>query len=390
MRRLSAKYLYTLTAAEPILNGFVEVEEDGTVVRTGVCPEGEAVPDGAIVPGFVNAHCHVELSYLKGQFRKGTGMAGFIDQINAMRDNTPQDARVAALKAAMDQLWAQGVVAMADISNGPDSFAVKAAHPLYTRTFLEVFGADPSSCADVMAGVKALQQKALAFGLDAAPTPHSCYTMSPKLLEITARRGLESGAISYHSQESQEEEDMIMKGSGALADNYRERGLSTPPVTGTTALEYFIDRIAEKEGKVKGRINLVHNVVISQRSIDRALEALESPFFSICPLSNIFIHRQLPPVDIMRKNGLKICLGTDSLSSNLILDMVREMECLQANFPHLELGEILSWACTNGAELLGKEDTLGSLKEGKTPGIVLLENVEGFRINENSMSTRLI
>ncbi|MBR6465241.1 MAG: amidohydrolase family protein, partial [Bacteroidales bacterium] len=129
---------------------------------------------------------------------------------------------------------------------------------------------------------------------------------------------------------------------------------------------------------------------ISQRSIDRALDALGSPFFTICPLSNIFIHRQLPPIDLMRRNGLKICLGTDSLSSNLILDMVREMECLQENFPHLELGEILSWACTNGALLLGKEDTLGSLTEGKRPGIVLLENAEGFRINENSKSTRLI
>ena len=183
---------------------------------------------------------------------------------------------------------------------------------------------------------------------------------------------------------------MIMKGSGALSDNYHGRGLSTPPVTGTTALEYFIDRIAEKEGKVKGRINLVHNVVISQRSIDRAKEALQSPFFTICPLSNIFIHRQLPPIDLMRKNNLKICLGTDSLSSNLILDMVREMECLQENFPGLELGEILVWACTNGAELLGKQDSLGSIEKGKTPGIVLLENAEGFRLNENSKSTRLI
>ena len=77
MKRFAARYLYTLTSVEPIENGFVEVEEDGTVLRTGSCAPGEEVLDGAIVPGFVNAHCHVELSYLKGKFRKGTGMAGF-------------------------------------------------------------------------------------------------------------------------------------------------------------------------------------------------------------------------------------------------------------------------------------------------------------------------
>ena len=69
--------------------------------------------------------------------------------------------------------------------------------------------------------------------------------------------------------------------------------------------------------------------------------------------------------------------------------MIREMECLQENFPSLELGQILKWACTNGAELLGKPDTLGSIKEGKTPGIVLLENLDDFRITKDTKSTRI-
>ena len=92
----------------------------------------------------------------------------------------------------------------------------------------------------------------------------------------------------------------------------------------------------------------------------------------------------------MMENGLKICIGTDSLSSNLILDMVREMECIQENFPDLELGQILLWACSNGAQLLGKQDTLGSLEEGKTPGIVLMENLDCLRITKETKSSRLI
>ena len=82
----------------------------------------------------------------------------------------------------MDKMWADGVSAMADISNDDSSFGVKAEHPMYTRTFLEVFGSEPHMCDGVMADVTALNVLADEAGIDAAPTPHSCYTMSPQLL----------------------------------------------------------------------------------------------------------------------------------------------------------------------------------------------------------------
>ena len=149
MKRFTAQYVYTL-AGDPLQKAFVEVEDDGTILRVGKCPADEEVDEGIICPGFVNAHCHVELSYMKGLFRKGTGMAGFIDQINELRDTSSYEDKVEALKAAMDYMWDQGVVAMADISNCADSFRVKASHPMYTRTFLEVFGAVPADYLKVM------------------------------------------------------------------------------------------------------------------------------------------------------------------------------------------------------------------------------------------------
>ncbi|MBQ1886369.1 MAG: amidohydrolase family protein [Bacteroidales bacterium] len=409
MRKIASDYAYTLCGSiRPLERPLILVGDDGKILSVGQYRDEDLSASdieyhkGTIVPGFVNAHCHIELSHLKGAFRQATGMSGFINQINQLRESVGPEGRKKAMAEEFANFSKSGVVAVSDISNCNESFPFKKEYqnlrhtaedslfPVYYRTYVELFGTEKEDAPSILEGGQKVADQATAMGLDASVTPHSCYTMSPKLLEITARRGLESGSISYHSQESQEEEDMIMKGSGALADNYRGRGLSTPPVTGGTALEYFIDRIAEDGRKVKGRINLVHNVVISQRSIDRAKEALESPFFTICPLSNIFIHRALPPIRLMMENGLKICIGTDSLSSNLILDMVREMECIQENFPDLELGQILLWACSNGAQLLGKQDTLGSLEEGKTPGIVLMENLDCLRITKETKSSRLI
>ena len=104
---------------------------------------------------------------------------------------------------------------------------------------------------------------------------------------------------------------------------------------------------------------------------------MKNVFWALCPLSNIFIHNALPPVRLMRENGLAITVGTDSLSSNDDLDMVKELVCLHENFPEVPMNEILEWACLNGARFLSKESTLGSLVPGKTPGIVFVSNVDG-------------
>ena len=382
-----------MTASGPIRSGFVETEDDGTVIRTGPVedPSKEAVfYDGALVPGFVNAHCHVELSYMKGLFRKGTGMAGFIDQINALRDTQSPSQKLRALREAMDSMWAQGVDAMADISNCADSFAVKAAHPLYTRTFLEVFGTEPEDCPAVMASVAALAGKARSFGLDAAPTPHACYTMSPELVQAASAAGLSSGFLSYHSEESPEEDEMIRFGRGKMWDNRKAARMSTPPVTGGSSLSYFLNQLEKAVAlPVEGHVLLVHECCMDAAGARAAQAALKHPFVALCPLSNLFIHNALPPVEMMRREGLTLCVGTDSLSSNDELDMVRELYCLQEHFPDVPLEELLEWACRNGARFLGKEDVLGSFAPGSKAGVVLIDHLQDGRLTAESHSRRL-
>ena len=393
-KRIVASYVYTLESDAPLRNGYVEYEDaDGTILEIGICenPESEDMYQGALVPGFVNAHCHVELSHLHKKFRKGTGMAVFIDQINELRDWAGREKKAELVKEWMDKMWADGVSAMADISNDDSSFDVKASHSMYTRTFLEVFGSEPHMCEGVMDDVRALHQVASSKGIDAAPTPHSCYTMSPQLLSASAAAGLEGGYLSYHSQESQEEEDLLMNGSGAMYENRVRNNMSTPPVTGESSLKYFIDRLADaKSAPYMEHILLVHNVCLKQDDIDAARKVMKNVYWAVCPLSNIFIHDALPPIPLMRKNGLAIAIGTDSLSSNDDLNMIGEIACLHRNFPEVPMNEIFTWASLNGARFLSKEDVLGSLSVGKRPGIVLVSDLDADGCVTDSSTTRRI
>lgn len=412
MKKIAADFAITLNNEygflKPLKSPLITVDEEGKILEIRQYSEDELNSSdieyhhGILIPGFVNAHCHIELSHLCGVFKEGTGMSGFINQINELRESVDEKGRMKAMEREFENLSRAGVVAVSDISNCTESFPLKKKYltlkhtdenklfPVYYRTFVELFGTEPEDAKKTLDYGQKIADEAVAMGLDAAVTPHSVYTMSPKLLEITAERGLKSGYISFHSQESMEEDQMIRTGSGALSDNYKGRNLSTPPVTGTSSLEYFIERLLTfAKPKIEGKINLVHNVTLDRLSIEKVNANLQEPFFTVCPLSNIFIHRELPPLNRMRLYNLTICLGTDSLSSNHLLNMVAEMKCIQDNFPYIHLSEILTWACLNGAKALGLDDKCGSLTVGKKPGVVLLENVKDFKLTELSKSQRL-
>ena len=117
---------------------------------------------------------------------------------------------------------------------------------------------------------------------------------------------------------------------------------------------------------------------------------MKNVYWAVCPLSNLFIHNALPPIPLMRENDLKVVVGTDSLSSNDDLDMVKELYCLHENFPEVPMSQLLEWACSNGAEFLDRKE-LGSIAVGKRPGIVLVSNVdETGNLTAESRSERII
>jgi len=396
MRTIAAQYVYPLNSRPPIRRGKITLNDEGVIIDIAeMHQESESTEfyNGILVPGFVNTHCHIELSHLKGKFNRNSGMAGFIRQINQLRDSADRDERLKSMEIEMEQLYRSGVSAIGDISNCDESFEIKSKSPIYTRSFLEVFGTEKKDVPDIIASVKKLTEKAIEYGLDAAPTPHSCYTMSPELIREVSQEALSNGWLSYHNQESWEEEELIRNGSGPLADEYQGRGLSTPPVIGRPALLYFLNTIKELAlPRYDQNVLLVHNTFTNEESVDAALDMLSNPFWAICPLSNLFIHNALPPLEMLRRKAASITIGTDSLSSNDKLYIVAEIECLHRYFPNIPLGEILEWASFNGAKFLRKESELGSFEIGKKPGVVLIDNIDwnNMGVTNKSISHRLI
>ena len=240
--------------------------------------------------------------------------------------------------------------------------------------------------------MRELKKTADSFGIDAAPTPHACYTMSPELLTAVSKEGLKSGFLSFHSEETQEEEDMMISGTGAMYENRVSAGMSVPPVTGESSLMYFIDRLEKAQAApFDEHILLVHECCMTEEGTEAVKKVMNHPYVALCPCSNIFIHNALPPVDMIRRSGIKITVGTDSLSSNDDLDMVRELFCLQENFPQVPLGEMIFWATANGADFLGKGDVYGKMLPGMKPGLVFIDHLsENGYLTTASVSQRII
>ncbi len=323
-------------------------------------------------------------------------MAGFIRQINHLRDSVDETERLAAINKEINQLYESGVSAMADISNCAESFEIKSRSRIYTRTFLEVFGSEAKDASLIMDKVRSLTKKAKEYGIDAAPNPHACYSMSPELLKESSKDALKEGWLSYHNQESWEEELLIMDGTGPLAADKRRRGLSNPPAIGRSALIYFLkmlkSTLENSNEKILEQILLVHNTFTNEESVDKAAGLIDNLYWAICPLSNMFIHRALPPIELLRRKGAKITIGTDSLSSNTILSIAEEIKVIHKYFPNVPLEEILQWSSLNGAKFLKKEKELGSFEIGKRPGIVLVDNIDwrNMKLTEKSHSLRLM
>jgi cytosine/adenosine deaminase-related metal-dependent hydrolase len=360
------KYLYTPEGWQTDLA--IEFDESGMLTDMGALPAGEMPVeyDGYLVPGFVNAHCHLELSALKGKVPEHTGMAGFVSNLLPARAAIDDQEAKKAIAAAMDAAWESGTVAIGDICNNDLSVEAKKKNPqLYTHSFIELLGLDESK-AELIIG----RGKELATQFESLPhslTPHAPYSVSNVLRDVLYEEA--EDVLSIHLLESQEETRLFKGQGGPLWYFLKQIPLSHPlHIPLADPMHHILKGLSSQQ-----KILLVHMVEASSTQLAALTSQFPNAYVCICPRANHYIHRSLPDLEAMlRIMPDRICLGTDSLAGNHSLDMQDEIDFLRKHFPNISLHTLVKIATTQGAEALGVEEMFGAFVPGTTPGMVYL------------------
>ncbi|WP_372946708.1 amidohydrolase family protein [Mariniphaga sp.] len=397
MRKISATWIFPGNQP-PLKNGILICEDDGTVVDlidTGGHLREQAGLEqysGILVPGFVNAHCHLELSHLEGKISEKTGLGEFLGAINKFRNSEAEDQEE-AMKHANFQMWNSGIVAVGDVSNSYSSLETKRTSKMHYHTFVEAFGFHPSRAEKAFAFAEFVEAMFREVGLPASVTPHSPYSVSELLFRKIRKKALaENTILTVHNQESQAEIEFFLKGTGPVFQHLSQTlalDISHWEPTGKSSLEFTLSFIPRENPLL-----LVHNTFTSSEDIEilKQQRNLENTFLVLCPNANLYIEDRLPPVLLFQNEKMNICLGTDSLASNQTLSILNEMITLQKFFPKISLYDLVEWGCWNGAQALGLTDLFGSLKPGKKPGVNLITGVDlkGLKLTEKSKVKKLM
>ncbi|SDJ30197.1 Cytosine/adenosine deaminase [Pedobacter sp. ok626] len=373
---ISATYVYPVVGP-PIKNGVLSIDSIGTI--KGVYTPEEAKEkqlndiqyhDGLLVPGFVNTHCHIELSNLKGQISKHTGLPDFVKAVIKLRTSDEYELNLAILKADIE-MYENGIVAVGDICNQLISKALKVNTPVYYHTFLEIMGFNPDLAKEAMKRAK--QFKDDLSPLPVSIVPHAPYSVSPELFrELNAYAEYQDGPVTIHNQETADENAFFEQKTGGFLALFKFLGqdISFFEPSGKTSLQTYLPLLSPDLKTL-----LVHNTYTSAADVAYATSIHPNLYWCLCPNANLYIENMLPDVNMMRAAGLRITLGTDSLASNDSLSILSEMNLLQERFD-VPTEELLKWATFNGAEFLEIDRRFGSFELGKQPGINLVEFTE--------------
>ncbi len=387
MRKISADYIFPVSS-DPIKNGSITISEDGTILALESDNNGATEHySGIICPGFINTHCHLELSHLRSQVNEKTGITGFIKEIIEKRTAFSEGLIERCIVDAEAEMIRNGIVAVADISNNSSTFKQKEKKNLHYHTFIEIFSMDPSKAEETIEKGKKLIAELTTSG---SISPHAPYTMSEELLALINNVAEENNSIlTIHNQESEGENELFLYNSGVMFNAFKEMGINTNLMrkTGENSLQSTLKHL----NKAK-KIVLVHNTFTSKEDLDwiksNRSDFRSQLYFCTCPNANLFIENKLPNYRLFIEENATITIGTDSLASNWSLSILDELKTITKFYPEIPLQTLLLWATKNGAEFLG-QNQLGSIEKGKKPGLNLLKNVDGIIITKKTEVLKL-
>jgi cytosine/adenosine deaminase-related metal-dependent hydrolase len=391
MRRLSASLILT-NDGPPLENGIVTTAADGTILfvesgneASAPGPETEFY-SGIIIPGFVNCHCHLELSHLKGIIPAGKGLGPFLAELTTAGKSIPE-AIISAAEAADRDMYREGTELCADICNNSSTFGIKRESSISYFNLIEVFASDPALAPERIQHAANLAAESSKAGLPFSIVPHSVYSVSLPLFRLIKERSGRNRVNSIHFMESEGEELFLTDRSGPLMESFSKAGLIPSLLqTPENCVSAILDEITPS-----GSLILVHNTLAGRETV-RKINPRGNVYWCLCPSSNLRIEGRMPPVAMLKEEGCDIVTGTDSLASNDSLGILPELKTIQHHNPSVRLEDLIRWSTINGARALGQENKYGSISPGKKPGLLLIENADtvNMKLTPGTTVSRLI
>ena len=377
---------YKKFKADKIFDGYHFLEDDKVLItdEEGVIEDivstqeaGDDVQQfsGILSPGFINCHCHLELSHMRGLIPEQTGLVSFILNVVQQR-HFPEEEILQAIEKAEDEMLANGIVAVGDICNNALTIPQKIKGRVYYHNFIEASGFNPQIAEQRFQRAKSIYEKYqdVFFRNDQHPplgaggiVPHAPYSVADELWKLIINFP-GNHLFTIHNQETAGENEWFLNKQGEFSYLYEKMNIDISffKPSGKSSLQTYLPKFLNNQSLI-----LVHNVNTSKDDIVFAKQNGKQLYWCLCPNANQYITRQLPDIDLLIKHDCEIVLGTDSLASNHQLNILEEIKTIRQFFPQIEIEKMLKWATSNGAKALQMDSLLGSFEKGKRPGVVL-------------------
>ncbi len=391
MRKIAANLIYPVTSP-PIKNGILVLDKDNVIIDI-IDPSkhfkevaGCEFYNGVLVPGFINAHCHLEFSYMHGKLEPGLGMRNFLRAMISKMKVTAEEILYRIDHA--DRFMAKtGTVAVGDISSNDSTLRTKRRSMIYYHTFIEVLEFDKANIEGRLTRALNLKEKFSSYDLPTTITLHAPYSVNHELVQKVVEIP-DNNLLSFHTLESSLDNEKLTDNPESFSSLFHEMGLKTIPHQKEHPYQYMLAPFKNR------KILLVHNLhafPADWKLLDEIAKKNSLQVFLVtCPRSNLFIHNTIPDYSHWPQN-YPICIGTDSSGSNWNLSLLHEIMFLLLN-TELTFEQILPWATINGARALGIERKYGSFEIGKSPGVNLITgfDLRKCSVGQSSRAIRIV
>ncbi len=379
----------------PLENGAVVVTGDtiaavGTWdgIRPAWAGEAEDLGEVILMPGLINAHCHLDYTGMRGALLRPESFAGWIQRINAVKRDLGEDDFLAAIEKGFTECVNTGTTTVLNIESFPSLLTRMRRPPLRTWWFFELIDLRQTPPAEeiVSAAMKFLAQRPEWRG-GVGLSPHAPYTASIELFRlaraIARRHGL---PVTTHVGESHEEQTMFADGAGPLFNFLRSIGRPMSDCgNGRSSLRLLAEAAAIGPETIVAHLN---ELLVEDEPLLQPHGFLHDISVVHCPRSHRYFSHRPFPLQRLRALEVNVCLGTDSLASNQSLNMFEEMRAARESFPDIAPGDFLEMATTNAARALGLAGRLGVLRAGALADLIAIRGGDGANLTERIIDHR--